>query len=232
MSGNIKYRIIPTKLQANPDGFVARVQPYRSVDVDEIAEEIAQLGTTVSKADILNVLSHYYSTIEKMLLNGLSVNTPAGIYRVTIKGTFTDEGDPFDPARHQVVVRIAAGKGLREAVSKAHVERYMGDLATPRPATYIDTATGERNSVVTPQKEGRVIGKHLQFDPGDPRQGIFFIDAAGVETRVESVGWNKARRLIFIVPPLSAGSYRLQVRASFQEEIRSGVLQAVLEVAG
>jgi len=40
----IRYRIISSKLPANPDGYVAQVQSYRTVTLDEIAEEISRQG--------------------------------------------------------------------------------------------------------------------------------------------------------------------------------------------
>ena len=111
------------------------------------------------------------------------------------------------------------------------MERYVPDPAVPNPLTYIDTATGERNGLVTPGWEGRLIGRRLQFDPADPEQGIFYIAADGTPTRVEAVGWNKDRHLMFIVPALAAGDYGLEVRALVGSRgLCSGALGAVLQV--
>jgi hypothetical protein len=230
---SIKYCITPSKLSANPDGFVARVQSRRSVGIEEIAAEIARLGTTVSKEDVLNVLNHYHNVVARTLLKGEIIKTPAVHYRVSIRGTFAHQGDSFDPSRHQLAVRLNAGPLLRRALRDAQVEKYLGTKAVPRPLCYVDAYSGEQNGTLTPGELGRLIGKDLRFDPADPEQGIFFLDEAGGETRVASVGLNTPSQLVFAVPALPAGSYRLEVRVLYEGEDkpRSGELEEALTVS-
>jgi hypothetical protein len=231
----IKYNIIRSKLSANPTGFVARVRSVRAVELEEIAEEIARLGTTVSEPDVLNVIRHYNEVIARMLLKGETINTPAVRYRVSIRGPFTNPADSFDPERHQVMVRVSAGPLLRKALRDATPEKLKGTIVVPQPQSYIDTYTGVQNDVLTPQQEGRVVGTDLRFDPADARQGVFFLDEGGTETRVPVVGLNMPGHLMFIVPALAAGAYRLEVRSLFgnngEEELREGRLGAVLTVS-
>lgn len=228
-----KYRIIKSKLISNPTGFAARILPRGIVGLDEIAAEIAALGTTVSKPDVLNVIQHYNDIVAKLLARGETVLTPATRYRVSMQGTFTDEADSYDPERHRLVVRLTPGPALVDILRQAEVERWTPDPPAPNLLTYIDTATGQRNGVVTPGWEGRVIGRRLQFDPADPAQGLFFRAADGSATRVEAVGWNKDRHLMFVVPPLAAGDYGLEVRALVGARgLCRGVLGAVLHVNG
>jgi hypothetical protein len=69
--------------------------------------------------------------------------------------------------------------------------------------------------------------------PADPVQGLFFRAADGSATRVEDVGWNKDRHLLFIVPALPAGDYGMEVRAVVGAcGLRVGVLGTVLHVNG
>ena len=112
------------------------------------------------------------------------------------------------------------------------MDKYLGVEIAPRPACYIDAFTGERNGTVTPREVGRLIGEHLRFDLGDPQQGIFFLDEAGGETRVSSVGLNKPGHLVFIVPELVTGRYGLEVRALFNGDgdLRTGKLKEALTV--
>ena len=150
-----------------------------------------------------------------------------------MRGTFADEGDSYDPSRHRLVVRITPGSVLTDPLRDAEVERYTPDPAAPNLLTYIDTATGERNGVVTPGWEGRVIGRRLQFDLADLEQGLFFRAADGSVTRVEAVGWNKDRHLMFVIPPLPAGDYGLEVRTIVGSRgLCTGALGAVLHVNG
>lgn len=230
----IKYRIVPSKLRGNPTGFVARVLSRRAVGLEEIAAEIARLGTTVSEADVLNVLRHYNDVVARTLLKGETIATPAVRYHVSIRGLFANQADSFDPDRHRLMVQISAGPLLRKAIRDARPEKQTGGVIAPQPECYIDTYTGAQNSVLTPRQQGHLIGEHLRFDPADMRQGVFFLDQAGAETRVPAVGLNRPSQLMFIVPELAAGRYRLEVRALFnghgESEVRSGRLSALLTV--
>jgi hypothetical protein len=79
---------------------------------------------------------------------------------------------------------------------------------------------------------GRLHGHRLKFDPDDPTQGIFFVHSDHSETPVEVVGENLPAKLIFTVPALPAGDYRLTVRATVNgtTEVRSGTLDETLTV--
>ncbi len=229
----IKFMIVPNKLSANPTGYVARVHSRGIVGLEEIAEDIARLGTTVSKADVLNVIEHYNEVVALRLTRGETVLTPAARYRVSIRGVFDHEADFFDPERHTLTVRLTPGPLLEKAMREAQVDRLYLDPAAPGPKTFVDTFTEEINKVATPGREGWLIGTRLHFDPTDPAQGVFFLDQAGGETRVESVGWNKDRRLFFIIPALAAGDYDLEVRAAIGVNgVRTGRLGVMLRVAG
>jgi len=99
---------------------------------------------------------------------------------------------------------------------------------------YVDVATGERSSTLTPGGLGRLIGRRLKFDAADPAQGVFFLSLAdGSATQVELVGENLPSKQIFGVPALPAGDYELEVRSTLNsgEELRKGRLKATLTVA-
>ncbi len=77
---------------------------------------------------------------------------------------------------------------------------------------------------------GEITGSRLSFDADDPAQGIFFVaEADGTTTRADVVAQNAPSRLLFQVPKaLAAGDYRVEIRAVFGDETRTGRLDAVL----
>jgi len=229
----IKFAIVKSKLVNNPTGYVGRVQPVGTVDFAGLVDRVADSQTSVAKSDVLGVLEDYHRIIEKLLRDGMNVLTPHVCYRAGIRGTFQDEGDGFDSTRHRIVPRVITGSRLRAALDKVAVELCEVYRPEPRPQTYVDAATGQHNAAVTPGASGRLVGRRMQFDPTDSRQGIFFVDAAGGEARVASVGWNMRRNLVFTVPALAAGEYCLEVRAILNDnhELRVGKLEAVLVVS-
>ena len=154
----IRYRVTVSKLIAHPTGFTARVTSVRAVELEEIAAEIARLGTAVSEPDVLNVIRHYNDVSARMLLKGETVNTPAVHFRTSIQGAWLNESDSFDAERHRVVAQVSAGPLLKKAMREALPERWDGGTAVPRPTSYIDTYTGVQNGVMTPGQVGQVIG--------------------------------------------------------------------------
>jgi hypothetical protein len=226
----IKFAIVKSKLLHSPTGYVGRVQAGGTVDFAGLVDRVADSQTSVAKSDVLGVLEDYHRVIERLLRDGNTVITPHVRYRVGMRGNFLDEGDGFDDSRHTLLVRLAGGIRLRKALRDARVDKVVIGPPQPQPLTYFDVETGERNQHVTPGGSGRLIGRHLQFDPADAKQGVFFLDASGSATRVASAAWNKSRHLIFNIPALAAGEYTLEVRAILNDnhELRSGKLGAVL----
>ncbi len=230
---SIKFAIVPSKLVQNTTGYAARVQPGGTIEFAELVEQVASYNTSVTKSDVLGVIEDYYAVIEKFLRLGMNIATPHALYRSSVQGTFLDEGDNYDEARHRVRACIAPGARLRHALDKVPVEKVTTIVALPQPQTFIDVTSGARNATVTPGRSGRLVGKELRYDPADPNQGIFFLDTGDVATRVEDLIWSMPRHLIFTIPALAAGEYKLVVRAILNDnhEVREGVLHAVLTVA-
>ena len=229
----IEYVITENHLPANPTGYAARVLPARIIEFENLVDRVARSNTTVSKSDVLSVLQDFCVTIQELIMDGMNVNTPIANFRPTITGTFTDQSDSFDPARHRVVVRVTSGKSVRRVIRDAQVGKVLGGKPKPMPVTYIDGATGVRNGVITPGRPGRLMGDNLRYDVTDPAQGVFFINSAdGTATRVEELVWGQPAHLAFIVPALVAGDYTVQVRAvpSGNHELRIGVMDNVLTV--
>ena len=149
-------------------------------------------------------------------------------------GTATQKGDSFDPTRHQLRGTVSAGKRYRKAVSKeGKTNEAEARVRTPNPEEYNDLNTGERNSVLTAGGMGQLVGHRLKFDPADSNQGIFFVAEDGSAARVEIAGRNKQAELMFLVPALASGDYRVKVRAAIHggTEVRTGALPATLTVS-
>ncbi len=106
-------------------------------------------------------------------------------------------------------------------------------MRTPNPEVYNDFNSGERDSVLTSGGMGQLTGHRLKFDPADVKQGIFFVAEDNSATKVEIVGRNKPGDLMFTVPELPSGDYRVEVRAimSGGVQVRTGVLLATLTVS-
>ena len=179
------------------------------------------------------MLATYFAVIERALLAGMNVKTPFAIYRSSIRGVFDSQQDRFDPARHRVLPRIRPGRRLyRVFRERARVARQRVVTPSPQPLTFVDVTTGAEDSLLTPGGPGKVLGHDLAFDAADPNQGVFFVAGDRSETRAELLIEEQGSKLVFVVPPLAAGDYTLEVRSTCNgaEKVRSGVLESPLTV--
>jgi hypothetical protein len=152
---------------------------------------------------------------------------------MSIKGVFEGQSDTFDAHRHQTMCRLHPGKELKKFIA-GNVSAAKGESIKPSPnlIDFIDVATGERNSILTPGNMGTIIGSRLKFNADSADEGIYFIDESNTESKAPFVGRNKPGELMFLIPEnLTAGSYTLELRASFGDLIRSGQLSGTLQVA-
>ncbi len=191
-------------------------------------------GSTITKADALAVLQDYYATIENLVLDGFKVTTPAANYGVSVKGNFDSQADGFDPNRHRTEANVNPGVRFRRAIlNNAQLSKQEATKPRPNPLQYTNPNNGDLNNTLTPGGMGQLSGHRLKFDPADPKQGLFLIAADNNAARVEVIGKNTPRELIFLVPAgLAPGDYTLEVRSLFgQNSIRTGALEEPLTVA-
>lgn len=228
----IPYALFENNLTSDPDDYLALVQSTGAADLETVIERMMERGSTITRADVLGVLEDFFAAIETLTLEGQTVSTPIAQFGVSIKGVFTGQTDSFDPARHSVRPLAHPGSRLRAAIAqRAQPAKQESVRPAPNLVDFIDLGTGERNSALTPNSMGQIVGHRLKVDMGDPNQGVFFIGEDGNETRVTVMGRNKPGDLLFMVPALPAGEYVVEVRALFGSEVRSGRLAASLTVA-
>lgn len=228
----IQYALYENNLTSDPEDFLAMVQSAGTLDMEMIITRILGRGSTVTREDVLATVDAYHETIIEALLEGVNVNTPVANYRASIKGVFNGATDAFDPNRHSLEPSVSPGAELRNRFSEGEAQKIEADRPSPNLTAFYDFGTSTANQMLTPGNGARLNGHRLKVDPEDATQGVFFVAADGSgETRVAQLMSNKPAELLFIIPTLSSGNYRLQVRALFGTNLRSGELDKVLTVA-
>ena len=229
----IRYVLVKNELSGQSGKYMAHVRPYGTATTEDVIERILEQSTTVGRADTVAVLAALNSVILDMVLEGMRVCTDLVCFSASVRGSFSDAQDQFDPRRHQVYPCVTAGKRLKQAL-RQHARLTKHFLKDPHPhvLAYADVHSGTRNSRLTPGGLGRAHGYRLKFAPDDPAQGIFFIGSDESATRVEHIAENTPRSLIFQVPDLTPGEYHLEVRTIIYDDgwVRSDRLEEPLTV--
>ncbi len=238
----IKYSLHKNRLPNGGNTYRARVQYVRVVNLEGVLDRMVLQHSTLTRADMLAVLEEFLVAVLQLLLDGVRVVTPLGEFGLTIKGTFDSVQDKFQPGRHQIELVLKPGKRLeREFKRQARAMRVAGKVPYPTPWVYTNLADPAAADRLLPGQMARLTGANLKFNPADERQGLFLIPLtagldsppAGPAVRVNGVGYNTSRKLLFLVPlDLPPGPYCLEVRAIFgNNQLRAGKLPEVLHVS-
>lgn len=231
---SLKYSLFENHLTTEPGDYMAVTTDTVTLDLDAIIERMGNMGSTVTKADILSVMEDFHSAVKEFVKEGANIKTPLFKINQSISGVFNERGESFDNSKHRVNINLIPGADLRAIRGDIRVERVDGVPARPAPIDYKDVNAGVSNDVLTPGGVGELLGNNLKFDTDDSQQGIFLIASDGSETRVQTMVRNKPSNLIFLVPTgLAAGTYTLEVRSILPgiKNVRSGVLDAELSVS-
>jgi hypothetical protein len=233
----ITYSLIENTVTADPDDYYGQIQLAGSADADALADRMVQMGSTVTKPDVLATLELAFRAVESLVLEGNRVLL-AGIVEVSprMQGVFNGITDSYDPARHQVGVTASAGARLRDSVrQQAQVQKDETVKPRPAPVQYVDLASGTVDTTLTKGNIGTLNGARLKFDTGSADEGIYLVPTGGAAaTKITAIQRNKPAQLVFLTPAvLAAGGYWLEVRARTGNvtDLRVGRLDAVLTVA-
>jgi len=232
----IRYALFENKMMhATGNEYMARTRSFGCADLEAIAARMADMGTTVTKADILAVFEDMTAAAVSLLADGFTVNFDGLCnFRCSIKGTFDGPTDGFDPSRHHLEVNASIGQRIRkEVINNAKITKTDTIIPAPTPAEFIDTASGTVNDLLTVGNIGTVNGWRLKFDPAAVDEGIFLIADDATEIKATSVATNKPAQLTFLVPDLAGfgPQFRLEVHSRMSipaGDLRTGQLEGTL----
>ena len=229
----IRYYLRENKLTQEENDYMAYVISARQAGMDEVIDRMIERGSTVTEADILSVMSDFQGAIQSLMQEGANVTTPFANFSTSIRGVFLGATDNYDPTRHHISTNLQPGNELRRFMKgNVTAQKEEGRFTGPKPLQFIDSNSGENNSIVTAGGLGILVGNRLSFDPADPEQGIYFIAEDGTQVKVEVIGHNRPSNLTFIIPDnLAAGDYTILVKSKAGNTSKEGKLERTLTAA-
>ncbi|WP_309381819.1 DNA-binding domain-containing protein [Cerasicoccus frondis] len=230
---SLKYALFPNTLTPEGNQYRAITHVNDSKDLQAVVDRMILLGSTITEADILAVLTESIRAVESLLIDGNRVNM-GGLVQLWpgIVGNFDSKNDSFDATRHRVSLNASGSRRLLETLRrKASPERVDGIPPAPLLFDFVDDGSGTINEQITPGDIASIAGSRLKFNPDVPDEGLFFINTAdSSETRLAQIKRNTPKELIFRIPEAlpTDQTYRVEVRARIRggETLRTGVLEA------
>ncbi len=229
----IHFALYKNKHIAGEKRYLARVRSIGTLSREAMIERMCRYSTTLTRANLNAAWDLIELAATRALLEGWNVTIPTAILSIFVRGLFESYDDRFDPNRHEFVVNCQADRKTRKIIRlEARPQREHPDEPRPIVRIYTDNFTNLANQVITPGRTGTLQGDKLKFDKDDPRQGIFILGVDGSVTHVEEVAHGEAKVVVFLVPPLPFGFYKIAVRAACGggEDLDVGYLGPVLHV--
>lgn len=231
----VTYFLVDNSITPDPNDRRAITMGSQTFYFDAVIDRMVSRGSTVTKAEVLSVFEEFCLAIESLVKEGNVVITPLFRVAPAISGVFKNDDDSFDPARHQMKLRITPGARLREMESRITVEKVTPSRPEPVLIHLKDNVSDTQDEILTPGGGCTLTGSLLKFDEVVPEQGIFFVNVGNGSAKkvVGKLLRNKPSELIFNCPlDLTTGLYRLEVRTLLNgtKDIRTGALPYQLTV--
>ena len=179
---------------------------------EDIARRIVDERSELRYETILAILNERDGIVTNAILTGSSVQDGVIHIAPTITGLWTSADRTVDPSIQKAGISVSPTATLREKIAQVRLEI----LGLKDSGAYIghvtDAASKATDGHITPGGIMVISGDKLRIAPeNDPEMGIFLINADGVKTPVTQISQNDPKKLTALVPPLSAGTYTLQV---------------------
>lgn len=220
-------------LPENP--FANRKKPYSwhaksagRLTHERLIEAVAQANTTVTKADVLAVISEYERQFERALEEGFSVESFFVTLSVGAVGSteqFKPEKpkDPRTPRRdHKITLNFKAKPAFLKKVKSTlqyKTERIQG-ICEPRLVYALDMAMDEsrlfkRDDII------HLRGDFIKIDPNDEEQGVFIVGSGG-SFRIGRYSRCTRNNIDTTIPlNIPEGEYRIEVRTKTTHSLQT-----------
>ena len=151
----------------------ASVQANGIVGHEELANRLAE--RTKQNVNLweyfLNMLA---DEIDEQLLEGNRVKLGRLLMGFSIRGTFANEDDQFDPEKHRLVTTLRMLDPLKSALAKAVPENVAGGLSCSI-ASVMDAVT-KKVSEISGTNRLLIQGRKLGISPDNPDEGVWLVD--------------------------------------------------------
>ncbi|MCB0194360.1 MAG: DUF4469 domain-containing protein [Anaerolineae bacterium] len=236
----IFYKLQPCSLPGGRKKFRARVSYNGVYTMEDMLDLLDSHSVGVSRAILLAVFEEIHLLLVRMLLDGHKIETPIGTVGLKIKGYFPGDDARFTKDNSLEITIVPTERLTKAVVSKAKIRKKPSTVPKPDLQIYTNLAQPDSKNILTPGHMARVSGYELKFDAQDPKQGIFLRPIkngnrslpAGPSVRIEEIGLNTDRQLIFQVPAdLPVGMYVLEIKSLFgTASMRAGEFDDLLIV--
>jgi len=231
---SLKIAVLKNHLPNCLSPFVVRSESSDVIEFDRFIEIMAKGRTTLTQTDIVAAMQLYKEELQKQLAEGKTVKTPTGTFFLSAAGSMESLDESYLPNtqtnNHEVRLHHRPEKSFEDSILSelTIVREERPDLSVPCIRAVL-AAGEEDSSAIRAGGTVQIKGLRLRFDPKDQGQGLFFIDAAGAESRSPFYPMILPGTVLAGVPEtLAVGSYAVAIRAAVNgKDVREARFEGV-----
>jgi hypothetical protein len=211
----LEYALVLNELTDDPNDYRAQVVNVRSFTQTDVIERIMKIGAGLTRSDIVSVLEAEKQVVADIIADGGAVNTDLFYASPSIQGVFTATAEPD---AHTVRINLHPGQVLQKAITDMKTKKVQGSVSGNHVINaVIDATSGEVNTGLTVGGIITIQGHKIKISGADPDVGLYFRSVSGgtEEKYHGAFGENLPSRLMFIMPALTPGVYRLSIKTMF-----------------
>jgi hypothetical protein len=210
----VEYVLLPNTLTAETeDDYRAHVVDAEVYSEQDLIDEMMASGAGLTRSDIAAVFEALTQAVTRVVSKGGCVRTPLFSTSFSLPGVYAADSEAPASA---LKLNAHPGAVIRRAAEGVPVRKVRADLAGP----VIDhvrglTASGETTDTLAAGGLVEIKGAKLKIT--GEGAGVFFRPVTGgAETAFTApFGDNLPARLLFVMPALPAGVYRVIVRTRY-----------------
>lgn len=213
----------------NNGRYMAKVVNQKSIDFENLLLE-TEHDTALRKEDIRLAITHFMDAIGGNLVRGLKVETPLGVFRASVRGSFSSPVDDFRPSadttNHEVKLMFRPSKSFVEKVVSGIVIEKVLDNPVQYPKVFeFRNLNAAEDGTCKPFHLLSLTGVNLKIDAAKEDEGAFWSDKEGAVTKTSVIGHNTNTALEFQVPDLAPGIYSISIATRLgNHKLRSSTL--------
>ena len=218
----IEAKLYPNYLGKGDGAYVARSKAEAPLSIEDVCAAAKNRGGFTGQYEDLAEYAHIFiNELIYQLLDGFSVQL-GGFFSLhtRIGGTYRGANDRIGADSLHVAFRTL--RHLKDLLLRVKIENegLAGDGAYIDEI--IDVHTEALNSVLTPGNMIHIAGNKIKVEGEDPVCGVWFVNQADQSrTKItEHLGNNRSNEVLGLIPPLAAGTYRLEIVTQFTNGTR------------